>query len=125
MHATVRPTVCLLLFACMPHYSDLAVGNEPEYRKLVQSHVDQIVRRSVDKYGPETTDMWLATIDTITGRLPEQALPRELRWYRKITSPNGSNSTSPTSAWRSTARPASPGRGPLAIKVTGGSPDLI
>jgi hypothetical protein len=35
--------------------------------------------------------MWLATIDTSTGGLPAEPLPAELRWYRRITSPAGSN----------------------------------
>ena len=48
-------------------------------------------QRSADRYGPVHTRMWLAAIDITTGGLPESPLPRELRWYRKITSPNGSN----------------------------------
>jgi len=72
-----------------------ALGGGPAkqqgYLALVRSHLDKLVRHSVDAYGPDQTRMWLATIDTGTGGLPEPPLPSKLRWYRKITSPAGSN----------------------------------
>ncbi len=62
-----------------------------DYTGLVRSHLERVIERSVDRFGPSKTGLWLATIDTATGGLPENPLPGELRWYRKITSPNGSN----------------------------------
>ena len=76
-----------------------ATGGEPApipektsgYTALVRSHLDRLTRHSFDTYGRTHTRMWLATIDTTTGGLPAKPLPRQLRWYRKITSPSGSN----------------------------------
>ena len=64
-----------------------ACGDESRYTKYVQSHLDRVIQRSVDNYGPVKTRLWLATMDTTTGGLPEDPLPRQLRWYRKITFP--------------------------------------
>ena len=61
------------------------------YREFVRRHLDFVTERSRDRYGTAHTNMWLATIDTSTGGLPKQQLPRQLRWYRRITSPHGSN----------------------------------
>jgi hypothetical protein len=71
--------------------SSLIRADDPNYTKYVRSHLNRVIQHSVDDYGPDHTRMWLATIDTSTGRLPKQPLPARLRWYRKITSPNGSN----------------------------------
>ena len=62
-----------------------------DYIEIVQRHFDFVASHAIDEYGEMSTAMWLATFDPVTGGLPEKPLPDELRWYRKITSPNGSN----------------------------------
>jgi len=80
-----------ILFAVVIALFATAVVHAADYLRCVRFHLDRVVGRSVDGYGPEHTQMWLAAIDATTGRLPTEPLPRELRWYRKITLPEGSN----------------------------------
>lgn len=74
------------LIAAGPGFTD-----DGAYTAMVRSHLDQVIARSLDVYGLDQNQMWLATIDPATGGLPVEPLPAELRWYRKITSPKGSN----------------------------------
>lgn len=86
-----RMVLIVLALAFVAVGSSLSHAGETNYTQVVRSHLDRLISKSVDRYGPARTPMWLATINIETGGLPEDPLPRELRWYRKITSPNGSN----------------------------------
>jgi hypothetical protein len=87
VHSTRRSVSVLVALALTAICSLNTRAGEHAYSSFVRSHLDCVIQESLDEYGPERTPMWLATIDTSTGQLPEKPLPRELRWYRKITSP--------------------------------------
>ncbi len=58
----------------------------------VRSHLDRIVSSAADVYGPRNTPMWVASLDTRTGRYPEDAPKARAgqRVYRQIDAPFGS-----------------------------------
>lgn len=62
-----------------------------DYAHAIESHMDYLTEHSRDETGEESTAMWLATIDIRTNILPQKRLPHRRRWYRHITSPEGSN----------------------------------
>jgi hypothetical protein len=60
--------------------------------EAVRAHLNRLVTRGVDVYGGEETPMWMASLDTRTGRYPEDdARPAEIgkRVYRAIDAPRG------------------------------------
>lgn len=97
-----RVAICLVLLTAALPTAGIAQSQDlgqpqndqvadPSYIELVRSHLEFVIERGVDDYGDSRSGMWLATIDVRNGGLPEQPLPRQLRWYRNITSPRGSN----------------------------------
>lgn len=59
---------------------------------VVRDHLRTIIERGTDRYGPEPTPMWMATLDARTGRYPEDdARPSHVpkRVYRSIDAPKG------------------------------------
>ncbi len=62
-----------------------------KYADAIEAHMDYVTENSLDEFGEQHTGMWLATIDIKSNGLPSEPLPNKLRWYRKITSPHGSN----------------------------------
>ncbi len=87
---------CLLLNSTRDAFSQDPIPipipqNSSNYRGAIESHMDYVTEHSLDELGEVNTAMWLATIDIRSNNLPKESLPKELRWYRKITSPGGSN----------------------------------
>lgn len=59
------------------------------YIDMVSSHLERIISTGTDQFGPVHTGMWMASIDTRTGRPPKtEHLPK--RVYRLIGAPRGS-----------------------------------
>ncbi len=94
----------LLFAACLSRCADVISQDEvpipipipiPEaaskYADAIESHMDYVTENSLDELGSEKTAMWLATIDIRTNGLPAERLPKTLRWYRRVTSPEGAN----------------------------------
>ena len=67
-----------------------AAGQQPDYVSRVASHLDRMMSVGLDRYGPEHSGLWLASIDLRQGGCAEDK-PAHLRWYRDIYSPRGSN----------------------------------
>jgi len=64
----------------------------PDYLRLVRSHCDKLLANGLDVYGDRLTAMWMASLDTRTGRYPEDdARPSHIskRVYRNIDAPRG------------------------------------
>ena len=64
----------------------------PDFLAPVRSHFDRLIRCGLDRYGPEHTPMWMASIDVRTGRYPDDdARPEHIgkRVYRAIDAPRG------------------------------------
>ena len=62
------------------------------YLKPVQAHLEKIITQGTDVYGPVKTPMWMASLDTKTGRYPDQPYAAiGQRVYREIASPKGSS----------------------------------
>ena len=62
------------------------------YLKPVQSHLEKIITQGTDVYGPVKTPMWMASLDTKTGRYPDKPYAAiGQRVYREIASPKGSS----------------------------------
>jgi hypothetical protein len=60
------------------------------YLPLVEQHLQNLTSSGLDVYGPRQTAMWMAIIDTRTGRHPEfEHTPK--RVYREIGAPRGSS----------------------------------
>ncbi len=64
----------------------------PSFSDLVARHFDTLLDRGLDRYGEESTSLWMASLDTRTGRYPEDdrrlpEIPR--RHYRAIDAPKG------------------------------------
>jgi hypothetical protein len=61
------------------------------YLTPVQAHLTKLIEDGTDIYGPVKTPMWMASLDTKTGRYPDQPRARiGQRVYREIAAPNGS-----------------------------------
>lgn len=61
---------------------------ENSYLPRIETHLRRLTTSGLDVYGPKRTAMWMAVIDTRTGRHPEfEHTPR--RVYRKIGAPRG------------------------------------
>ncbi len=59
---------------------------------LVKSHFDKLLATGLDTYGPRHTRMWMASLDTRTGRYPaDDTRPAHIgkRVYRNIDAPRG------------------------------------
>ncbi|MFA9477642.1 hypothetical protein ACERK3_04970 [Phycisphaerales bacterium AB-hyl4] len=59
---------------------------------LVQAHFDKVLASGLDCYGPDHTAMWMASLDTATGRYPiDDTRPEHIgkRVYRNIDAPKG------------------------------------
>ncbi|HRU04225.1 MAG TPA: hypothetical protein P5137_00450, partial [Candidatus Brocadiia bacterium] len=64
----------------------------PGYLDMVKSHLDAILADGSARLGPSPCDMWMSSLDTRTGRYPEDdrrppEIPR--RHYRAIDAPKG------------------------------------
>lgn len=65
-------------------------GAKSSYLPQIEKHLQQLTTSGLDVCGPKHTGMWMAVIDTRTGRHPEfEHTPR--RVYRKIGAPRGSS----------------------------------
>jgi hypothetical protein len=53
--------------------SVLSGGQDAEhsYLPLIETHLQQLTTKGLDVYGPKQTGMWMAVIDTRTGRHPD------------------------------------------------------
>jgi len=61
------------------------------YLKPVRAHLEKRIECGTDVYGAEKTPMWMASLDTKTGRYPDAPFARiGQRVYREIASPMGS-----------------------------------
>jgi hypothetical protein len=59
---------------------------------LIKSHFDKLLDKGLARYGERASAMWMASLDTKTGRYPENdARPAEIgkRVYRSIDAPRG------------------------------------
>lgn len=66
------------------------VAKPTSYLPLIETHLRNLTTSGLDVYGPRHTGMWMAVIDTRTGRHPEVPhTPR--RVYRLIGAPRGSS----------------------------------
>lgn len=64
----------------------------PEYLELVRSHLDRLLANGTAQFAPDPCPMWMASLDTRTGRYPENdARPSHIprRHYRAIDAPKG------------------------------------
>jgi hypothetical protein len=62
------------------------------YLKPVQEHLEKLITSGLDVYGPVKTAMWMASLDTRTGRYPDQPFAAVgQRVYREIAAPRGSS----------------------------------
>lgn len=68
-----------------------AAPAETDFLVLALAHMDKVITSGTDVYGPVKTAMWMASLDTNTGRYPDVAKARVgQRVYREIAAPNGS-----------------------------------
>lgn len=77
-----------VLAACLP-----SCAAPDKFQPLVASHLENLVAHGTDRYGPEQTPMWMASLDLTTKAYPESQ-PMALagrRVYRDIASPFGSS----------------------------------
>ena len=66
--------------------------SSPKHLAPVRAHFDRLLADGLDVYGPERTPMWMASLDTRTGRYPEDdTRPESIgkRVYRNIDAPRG------------------------------------
>lgn len=63
------------------------------WMKLVKSHLGNLAKYGTDRYGPETTPMWMASLDLQSKAYPEREPMARAgrRVYRDIASPFGSS----------------------------------
>ena len=66
-------------------------GMKGHYLPLIRNHFDRVLREGIDRYGPEKTGLWLASMDIHEGGQPENPDPAVKRTYRLIHAPRGSN----------------------------------
>jgi hypothetical protein len=60
------------------------------YLKPVEAHLTKLIETGTDVYGPMKTPMWMASLDTKTGRYPDKPYAKiGQRVYREIASPKG------------------------------------
>lgn len=82
------PTVLLLLMTGVTRAEDCPARPARSYLPVIETHLKQLTTSGLDVYGPRKTGMWMAVIDTRTGRHPEfEHVPK--RVYRKIGAPRG------------------------------------
>lgn len=70
----------------------MAMKQIPDILACVQSHFDKLTTLGLDTYGRQSTAMWMASLDTRTGRYPDDDtrpdhIPK--RVYRSIDAPRG------------------------------------
>ncbi|MEQ8849914.1 hypothetical protein [Botrimarina sp.] len=82
-----------LLLAGLAATSMQALGADTEasYLEKIQSHFDRVLEVGVDKYGDDTNDLWIASIDLRKGGQNESVDSKSRRAYRRIHAPRGSN----------------------------------
>src|SRR5512137_98681 len=62
------------------------------YLEPVQAHLEKLIEHGTDVYGSVPTRMWMASLDTRTGRYPDAPFAAVgQRVYREIASPKGSS----------------------------------
>lgn len=62
------------------------------YLKPVRAHLEKLIANGTDIYGPVKTPMWMASLDTKTGRYPVEPFAAiGQRVYREISAPKGSS----------------------------------
>jgi hypothetical protein len=75
--------------------SETASSSDREYLTVVRRHLERIIQEGrAGGYGPEETEMWMSSLDTRTGRYPEDDRRPEgvgKRVYRNIDAPRGSS----------------------------------
>ena len=70
----------------------MTVQHHTTYLERITSHLDRILDTGTASFGPSPSSMWMASLDTRTGRYPEDdtrpaRFPR--RHYRAIDAPKG------------------------------------
>ncbi len=101
---TRRPRVAAILALILGSAAGLAAAATPPaaggarfrddsagYQALIRRHYDRMMEVGTDRYGPKTTDLWLAAVDVMRGGQPERPDPAIKRTYREIHAPRGSN----------------------------------
>jgi hypothetical protein len=70
-----------------------AIRTQRDYIGPVRAHLDKILDKGTDVYGPEKTPAWMASLDTRTGTYPERFPKAQAgqRVYRDIAAPRGSS----------------------------------
>ncbi len=76
----------LLVLAAFP-----VAAQDGSHRARVRAHIDRFLAHGLDTYGADHSALWIACFDVVKGGLPETPMPKHSRWYREITSPDGSN----------------------------------
>lgn len=72
--------------------SQMAAVSMRGYLKPVQAHLEKLIACGTDVYGPVKAAMWMASLDTKTGRYPDAPLAATgQRVYREIGAPRGSS----------------------------------
>ncbi|MFW6171215.1 MAG: hypothetical protein ACODAD_12050 [Planctomycetota bacterium] len=89
-HTTiVAIVVCAMAAVDRLQADESASGQLQSYLPLLESHLGKLITDGLDVYGPKHTAMWMAVIDTRTGRHPDfEHTPK--RVYRLIGAPRGS-----------------------------------
>ena len=80
----------MLTLVCLVAHADSAQPVPRRYLPLIETHMANLTSRGLDVYGPQHTGMWMAVIDTRTGRHPTFAQTPK-RVYRQIGAPRGSS----------------------------------
>jgi len=63
---------------------------EPRYFSKITAHYDRLIEVGTDRYGPDQTALWLASIDVREGGQAEPPPESSRRTYRTIHAPHGS-----------------------------------
>ncbi|MGI9466996.1 MAG: hypothetical protein ACR2OA_07745 [Rubripirellula sp.] len=66
-------------------------GASAAFMDAVEAHMDYVTEHSQDQLGPQTTPMWLSTIDLRTNGLPAPLIPSSPRWKGSLLSAPGAN----------------------------------
>lgn len=90
------PSPMLAWLTAMALLSHMAVAEDspPTLLEKTKAHLDLVLKEGTDRYGVKTTPLWMSSIDTRTGRYPEDDTRHPdypSRVYRLIAAPKGSN----------------------------------
>jgi hypothetical protein len=83
-------------YKAVEEYNINPKANDPGYVKKVISHYKKQLTYGLDTYGPEDTPFWMASLDTYTGKYPDDAtrpphIPQRAYLDRFVDAPRGAN----------------------------------